>query len=84
MDDVEIKFKARIGDVATHSFPNKLGGNNAISHDDLQMEMDGIKSTDDDVMEITIRSRPGGFVIRRSRVSGFSIRQLLKRKKQPY
>lgn len=55
MDDVEIKFKARIGDVATHSFPNKLGDNNAISHDDLQMEMDGIKSTDDDVMEITIR-----------------------------
>lgn len=55
MDDVEIKFKAKIGDVATHSFPNKLEGDNAISHGDLQMEMEGIKATDNDVMEITIR-----------------------------
>lgn len=55
MDDVEIKFKAKIGDVATHSFPNKLEGDNAISHGDLQMEMEGIKATDDDVMEITVR-----------------------------
>lgn len=55
MDDVEIKFKAKIGDVTTHSFPNKLKGDNAISHGDLQMEMEGIKATDDDVMEITIR-----------------------------
>lgn len=55
MDDVEIKFKARIGDVVSHSLANKLDGNNALTHSDLQMEMDGIKATDDDVMEITIR-----------------------------
>lgn len=55
MDDVEIKFKARIGDVASHSFANKLDNNNALTHSDLQMQMDGIKATDDDVMEITIR-----------------------------
>lgn len=55
MDDVEIKFKARIGDVASHSFANKLESNNAMTHSDLQMEMEGIKATDDDVMEITIR-----------------------------
>ena len=40
---------------ANHSFPNKLEGDNAISHGDLQMEMEGIKATDNDVMEITIR-----------------------------
>lgn len=55
MDDVEIKFKTRIGDVAAHSFANKLDNNNCMTHDDLQMEMEGIKATDDDVMEITIR-----------------------------
>lgn len=55
MDDVEIKFKARIGDVASHSIANRLDGNNALTHSDLQMEMDGIKATDDDVMEVTIR-----------------------------
>lgn len=55
MDDVEIKFKARIGDVASHSFANKLDNYNALTHSDLQMQMDGIKATDDDVMEITIR-----------------------------
>lgn len=55
MDDVEIKFKARIGDVSSHSIANRLDGNNALTHSDLQMEMDGIKATDDDVMEVTIR-----------------------------
>lgn len=55
MDDVEIKFKARISDVASHSFANKLDNNNALTHSDLQMQMDGIKATDDDIMEITIR-----------------------------
>lgn len=55
MDEVEIKFKARIGDVASHSLVNKLDNNNVLTHSDLQMEMDGIKGTDDDVMEITIR-----------------------------
>lgn len=55
MDDVEIKFKARVGDVASQSVVNRLDGDNALTHSDLQMEMDGIKATDDDVMEITIR-----------------------------
>ena len=55
MDDVEIKFKARIGNVVSHSIANRLDGNNALTHSDLQMEMDGIKATDDDVMEVTIR-----------------------------
>ena len=52
---MEIKFKARVGDVASQSIDNKLEGGNALTHSDLQMEMDGIKATDDDVMEITIR-----------------------------
>lgn len=55
MDDVEIKFKARIGDVLSHSFPNALEGNNVMSHADLQMNMDGIKADANDVMEITVR-----------------------------
>lgn len=55
MDDVEIKFKARIGEVASQSLANKQDSNNALTHSDLQMEMEGIKATDDDVMEITIR-----------------------------
>lgn len=55
MNDVEIKFKARVGEVASHSFADKLNAGNAMTHSDLQMEMDGIKATDDDVMEITIR-----------------------------
>lgn len=55
MDDVEIKFKARVGDVASHSLANKLNDNNCLSYSELQMEMEGIKTTDNDVMEITIR-----------------------------
>lgn len=55
MDDVEIKFKTRVGDIASHSVSDKLRSNASLSHADLQMEMDGIKATDDDVMEITIR-----------------------------
>lgn len=55
MDDVEIKFKARIGDVASHSIADRLNAGNALTHSDLQMDMEGIKATDDDVMEVTIR-----------------------------
>ncbi len=54
MDDVEIKFKARIGDMASHSIVNNLNGNNALTHADLEVEMDGIKATDDDVIEVSI------------------------------
>lgn len=55
MDDVEIKFKARIKDVSSHSMPDALAENNALSHAELQMDMDGIKTGADDVMEITVR-----------------------------
>lgn len=55
MEDVEIKFKSRVGDVVSQSINDKLKANNSLSHADLQMEMDGIKNKDDDVMEITIR-----------------------------
>lgn len=54
MDDVEIKFKARIGDVSSHSMPNVLEANNAISHAEFQMDMDGTKTDADNVMEITV------------------------------
>ena len=54
MDDVEIKFKARVGDIAS----GKLSGSNLagepVSHADLLMEMEGVRAADDDVMEITI------------------------------
>lgn len=55
MEDVEIKFKARIGDVASHSMHTRLDGNNVLNHSDLHLEMEGIKATDNDVMDITIR-----------------------------
>lgn len=32
MNDVEIKFKARIGEVASHSLANRLDNNNALTH----------------------------------------------------
>lgn len=54
MDDVEIKFKARIGDVSSHSMPNVLEANNSISHAEFQMDMDGTKADADNVMEITV------------------------------
>lgn len=55
MEDVEIKLKARIGDVMSQSLSNKLSAGEALTHSELQMELDGIKSTDDDVMDVTIR-----------------------------
>ena len=55
MDEVNISFKTKIGDVAMHSIADKLHGNQTLSHADLQMEMDGIKADDDDVMQINIR-----------------------------
>lgn len=55
MDEVNISFKAKIGDVAMHSIADKLRNNQTLSHADLQMEMDGIKADDDDVMQINIR-----------------------------
>ena len=55
MDEVNISFKAKVGEVTMHSITDKLSNNQSLSHADLQVEMDGIKATDDDVIEITIR-----------------------------
>lgn len=55
MDEVNISFKAKVGDVAMHSITDKLHNNQSLSHADLQVEMDGIKADDDDVMQINIR-----------------------------
>lgn len=54
MDEVEVKFKARIGDVSSHSIPNVLKANNALSYAELQVDMDDIKPDADDMMEITV------------------------------
>lgn len=66
MDDVEIKFKANIGDVSSHSMPNALEANNAISHAELQMNMDSIKVDADNLIEITVhfkvKDTPDGLV----------------------
>lgn len=54
MDDVEVKFKAKIGKISPHSMPNAPEANNTISHTELEMSMNGIKADADNVMEITI------------------------------
>lgn len=54
IDDVEIKFKAKIGDIDSHSIADKLQNGESLTRADMQMEMEGIKASDDDVMEITI------------------------------
>lgn len=64
MDDVEIKLKARIGDVSSHSIPNALNANNVLPYAELQVDMDDIKADADDMMEITVhfkvRDNPEG------------------------
>lgn len=54
MDDVEVKFKARISDVSSHSIPNTLKANNALAYAELQVNMDDIKADADNVVEITV------------------------------
>ena len=54
MDDKEIKFKARIGDVSSHSIPNVLEANNAVSYAELQVDMGANKTDVDGMMEITV------------------------------
>ena len=54
MDDIEIKFKARIGDVSSHSIPNVLEANNAVSYAELQVDMGDNKTDVDGMMEITV------------------------------
>lgn len=54
MDDVEVKFKTKIGDISSHSIPNILEANNVLSHAELEMNMEGIKADADNVVEITV------------------------------
>lgn len=54
MDDIEIKFKAHIGDVSSHSIPNVLEANNAVSYAELQVDMGDNKTDVDGMMEITV------------------------------
>lgn len=53
MEDVEIKFSAKIGEMASSTLQGIRG--NEISHADLQMALEGVHPKDDDVMQITIR-----------------------------
>ncbi len=56
MEEVEIKFKTRVGDISTNSTPNLMGSKDgALPFANLQMEMDGISADAKDVMEVTIR-----------------------------
>jgi hypothetical protein len=58
MDDVEIKFKTRVGDVTTDiltDLPSFTG--ETLTGAGLQMQMDGIAAGDADVMEVTVRFR---------------------------
>ncbi|MBA5653904.1 hypothetical protein, partial [Bacteroides fragilis] len=45
---------ARIGDVSSHSIPNVLEANNAVSYAELQVDMGDNKTDVDGMMEITV------------------------------
>lgn len=55
MEEVEIKFKTRIGDIAEEKVKNVLGHNPVVSHADLQMSLSSTRANADDLMEITVR-----------------------------
>lgn len=55
MEDVEVTFKARIADVDSHSVVNRLNGKNSVSYAGLQVELDDLKATDPDMIDITVR-----------------------------
>lgn len=55
MEDVVVRFKTRIGAVASNELQGMLKGANSVSSADLQVEMEGIGSGDTDVMDVTIR-----------------------------
>lgn len=55
MEDVVVRFKTRIGAVASNELQGMLKGDNLLSSADLQVEMEGIGSGDTDVMDVTIR-----------------------------
>lgn len=55
MEDVEIKFKARIGDVIPDRIENVGADNQPVTHADLQMSLQTGRIHPKDVMEITVR-----------------------------
>ena len=55
MEDLEIKFKARIGDVVAEQIDNALDGSPLVTHADLQMSLGAGRTNAEDVMEITVR-----------------------------
>lgn len=59
MDDVEIKFKAKVGSVESQDMKrNSLADNMLMSSSNranLQMQMSGIKADADDIMEVCVR-----------------------------
>ena len=55
MDDIEINFKARIGAVVHQNTESTLAAYSQVEHTDLRMELEAVRATDSDVMEIKIR-----------------------------
>lgn len=55
IERIEVKFKLRIGDVEIHSIMNRLENKSNLAYAELQMTMDDIQVTDNDVMDITIQ-----------------------------
>lgn len=58
MEDVVIRFKTRIGAVAsndTNELQGMLKSGNSLSSANLQVEMEGVGAGDTDVMDVTIR-----------------------------
>lgn len=55
MEEIEISFKTKIGNIAAKTESNGLEANFEQTHTDLQMELESVKATDSDVMDIKIR-----------------------------
>lgn len=55
MEEVEVTLKARIADVEAHSIVNRLNGMNSVSYAGLQVELDDLKDTESDIIDITVR-----------------------------
>ena len=55
MEDVEIHFKTKVGDVTGNTVSSGLVTGSAVEQVELQMEVSGVKANDSDVMDITIR-----------------------------
>ncbi|MBQ8705274.1 MAG: DUF2589 domain-containing protein [Paludibacteraceae bacterium] len=55
MDDIEISFRTKIGAVSQLKTENALTAGGQVEHTDLQMELESIRATDNDVVDIKIR-----------------------------